>query len=234
MKRILFLLPLCCVAMISTNCKNDTKDPDPNPPIYGTEFSENLVQVYVEPATLEAQAAGDYINLPGSLVIALDFYGRGIKQHPENEEFKALSRKYGDTSYNKWIVPFTNASLLTEFSSVEVTCDRAIDSRHPAGASLADIVKLCATSPYRFIRSGYNDITKTPAFFLDHNFNIPNPGYEVVFNMLDRLTADDLKLLAPSCYLLFEQRPAPGEYTFTITFRDPDGDITTEHAVRIE
>lgn len=208
-KAFLRLCALCSLLLIGCTDNNSQ-------PISGTAFSTHYIQKYTQAQILTIHTMSD----EGCIKLLIG--GDPITHHDE-EAFRDLYTKYGDTDFNGYLVPYTMQAVATEFTSIDVTCDQAFDPAHPAGSSLADLVTLVGASAYPYLQSGYKasfDWRTAPA---DYSFEEEpvahyGSGFSPVNNRLDALSPDDMRLLDPTLYLRFKTRPAqPGTYLFTVT-----------------
>ena len=206
------LFGLCAIVLCgATGCTDNNSQP-----IDGTVFSTHYIQKYTQAQTLTIRTMPD----EGCVKLLID--GKHITHHDETA-FRDLYTQYGDTDFNGYLVPYTMQAVATEFTSIDVTCDRAFDPAHPAESSLADLVTLAGASAYPYLQSGYTasfDWRTAPA---DYRFEAEpvahyGSGFSPVNNRLDALSPDDLRLLDPTLYLRFKTSPAQtGTYLFTVT-----------------
>lgn len=193
---ILIPLLVCGFAMVA-GC-SDTKDtPDVLPPD-GTQFSETFVQQYLMPAAIGLTEIRLTSANPSVRCIHIAFDGEAY--NPGNEQFKALSVAYGDTSFNDYIIPYSNLALSEAIETVTVqwTATGATEPR-----SLDSKTRIETATPYEFIRNGYrHEEVELPE---EHTIMGENRqyGYRTVCKPLDDLTADDPTLIDyKRCYLI--------------------------------
>ncbi len=77
------------------------------------------------------------------------------------ERYDHLCIKHNDMSYNQYrsiglVRDSTPVYNDIDFTAIEITADIDFDETHPAGSSLADVVRLMSWSPYPYILSGYS------------------------------------------------------------------------------
>ena len=82
----------------------------------------------------------------------------------DKDWFNALCNKYGDVSYpNKQGIgmygqyAFIPQCITPDLVSIDVKANIDFDADHPAGSSLADIMRIRLTSFYDFVRAGYKN-----------------------------------------------------------------------------
>jgi hypothetical protein len=183
-------------------------------PIDGAYFSKTFIHVYLLPDTLRCHWESEYD------VVVMGFYGKKIDGG--DNEFEELSEKFGDTYFNRKLVPFSNRAIADEFTSIDITSDRDFDSEHPAGTSLGNLVKFYGISFWKYIENGYKfapyDTPNVPDELNNHTHNLQRGEY-LVFKKLSDLEPQDMKLLSLfSTKLYFQTRPSEaGTHNFTVT-----------------
>lgn len=218
-KGLLFLMMFVCGCSTNTDEPNKEQGEAPT----GAHFSKSFIQTYVIPDAMDA-----YIHLDQYIAIRYDGQIFGSVRDSEKEGYEALCEKYNDLSYNRKIVPNSKIALGRDYTAIHVVCDKAIDDAHPAGASLNNIIKLCAVSYSDFIASGYDAAFRTPekpiefaALSLDNGI-----GAMPIFKLLSELDKDDFRLIDPEMYLYLPKKPNAGQYEFTITMNSAEGNLT--------
>ena len=203
---------LCAIVLCgTTDCTDNNSQP-----IDDTVFSTHYIQKYTQAQTLTIRTMPD----EGCVKLLID--GNHITHHDETA-FRDLYTQYSDTDFNGYLVPYTMQAVATEFTAIDVTCDRAFDAAHPAGSSLADLVTLAGASAYPYLQSGYKasfDWRTAPADYRFEEEPVAHygSGFSPINNRLDALSPDDLRLLDPTLYLRFKTSPAQtGTYLFTVT-----------------
>ncbi len=221
MKRFfMFVIALACMCSCS---KNDEPAVVVTPPD-GTVFSKSFIQIFVVPEEIRA-----YPLMKNYLQV--EFEGdrlNGVKEDVR-EEFDALCAEYGDMSYNDKIVPYSTVAVGVDCQAIDVVCDRAVDADHPAGSSLADVVKICAVSFREYIESGY--VTSPgagdfPAEFEGGQYN--GKGAAALFKPLNEVTAEDLRLIEANFRLLFPEGLAVENLPVTVTVRTENDSWSTK------
>lgn len=202
---------------VLSGCQNKETDG----PVSGTDYSSNFVDMYVCPQSVEMSFYQD-----NTKILRIAFDGSDITSHSQDKDvadkFEALAEKYGDTQYNRQIVPYSNKALSVHLSSLSITCDREFEGI-PAGESLENIVKLYSASAYDYIANGYKGISCE--YPVDWESSVyPPEEYVPVVKSPGNFGADGLKMLFPECALYFESVPRDGiEYTFTVNFSFDNG-----------
>lgn len=103
---------------------------------------------------------------------------------------------------------------------IEITSDADWDSEHPAGSSLGDIAVFNATTPYPFIKNGYEGTEITMVKTTVDTLNPEN----LVLSFPSRYSTaahEDLCGLALRPYITFKKNPEKiGQHTLAITLTD--------------
>lgn len=215
------------LCMVSCGDKTNTGGPDGDI----SYLSESFVQVYIfaEEMTLGESYRG---------FIRVILRGEEIMQHRtgHKKRYAELSNKYGDTYYNNKIgLPNQHQVIADDFISIDIRSDRDFDEAHKAGESLADIVTILATSPAKYIESGYTDVYDWMFQPIDYKIaggSFRTYGYWPVNKRLDRLTPEDLLLMSPNVSLKFEAFPLwEKTHTITVTFKSSEKELSGETTV---
>lgn len=139
-----------------------------------------------------------------------DFDAQGCYR-PGDEKYRDLCRKHGDVGYNRKIAYLSGRDVVynaSDLLSVKVYSDRDFDAEHPAGSSLADIVRFLSCSPKEYIASGYKSLYRydpelvSPGFRSTWGYYYGRPDkekseYYPVDKMLCDIVPEDLMLLGP-------------------------------------
>lgn len=143
-----------------------------------------------------------------------------------------MVEKIGDTSYNAKYgdTRYANADTLRY---INVTCNKQIDSSHPAGSSLNDIFSIYFEDICAYVKNGYKPVT--------------GPNYYSIVNDYGSHTLFGDKLLSVnladkphgglSLNLMLETTPEhTDEYTFTVSVTNKQGKTVenTTEPVRIK
>ena len=172
--------------------------------------------------------------------------------------YMKLCEKHDDLTYDHTVIVFPwddywshQSFSADDFISVNITSDSDYDEQHPAGASLADIVRFVSLSSYQFIRNGYIAYDWSSSNIKDlytdlygvtirsDNKTTSGPGGFYPLNkLLSELQPDDLKVFGPGvkegwedkgmllAYLFFEHPPTLSKtHTFTVTMTTDDGKV---------
>jgi len=229
MRRIINFFPFL---LIFSGCFFEQKEP-----IDGTEFSKNFIQVYIVVDDMMQCFYDKSLN-----TINIFFDGEMVSQrgntnygNPTEERFNALSNYYEDITFNRKLVPYINYAVLDQFS-INVTCDRDFNN-YPAKTSLNEIIEFIGSSPYKFIKSGYNlkyDWSETEIEKYGKLGRIQKYGYHLVNKKMSEITISDMILLNQVAYLTFTEKPVSGEYTFTITLKSEDKEFVRNINITFE
>lgn len=140
-----------------------------------------------------------------------------------DKEYKRLVDSYGDNAYPETKVagpdgyPVQYAFPDKRISGVDVIAKSDYDSDHKAGSKLNDIVNLASVSPYKYIKSGYNDNASDPFtsvgswFYELFDSQTEFPPYYPVFVPLSNVGKEDFLLLGKGKGS-FIQRALPEHY----------------------
>ena len=198
--------------LIALMCScSESNVPAASPPD-GKVFTKNFIQTYVIPSDIALVS-------PANGCIAIVFDGDTVENTDEKSEYDNLAEKYQDLSYNDYLARYSTQAIGKEFSAIDIVCDNDFDESHSAGMPLNDIVKIRANSFQKFIKSGYDDSFESPELPGESsNFGFYNgKGHYPIYKSLNDVTEEDLVLIEPTVYLLFESGPAvAGWYGFTI------------------
>lgn len=187
-----FLAPMLVWGVAMAAGCSDTKEPDNIiPPPDGTEFSQTFVQLYLAPNNIRLTEL--ILTTEDSDVRCIQIAFDGEEYERESDLFKTLSAAYGDTSYNDFLVPYSNRVLAEpiEAVAVEWAATGTADAR-----PLTRVTRIDTATPYDFIRNGYRweEGTTLPEELPVMNAHTQY-GYRPVFKPLDELAADDLTLI---------------------------------------
>lgn len=142
----------------------------------------------------------------------------GTDDQVDDAEFRELSQRNGDTSYNRevtYLIGLGRDCLADNFSKIDVICtNRALDSDHPAGTLLNDRIKIRFQSCAPYIRNRYT-----------------GEEWTTYDKLLSELEDNDLTLLSPLLHLEFaETVTSPGPYELGITLTTTEEKTYTLHA----
>jgi hypothetical protein len=173
-----------------------------------------------------------------------------LSEGGRQDDFRRLSEKHKDSGYSGDVCHRVSSPSLddnerfavnTDYTEMDITCDKAYDSTHQKGASLSDLVRFVGFTPYPYILSRYASEYDYKLADLSRNFmsnyfhyvslsRESSPFYPVD-KMMDSLTSDDLTLVRDNLnglmgigVLYFQSRPESiGTYAFTVTLSTDDG-----------
>ena len=226
MKKFLFLafvaFALCscgdssnAIDEITDNTTDDTHN-DEQIQYVENEVSNYFIQKYLIPSEIEVKCVEGILYLD---VRGYKYYT--FKGHPTFEKAKEFAEFYGDTFFNRAIIPGGKSCLAYPINKITICCDKEFDAEHPKGRPLDDIVNLEFETVYEYIKNGY----RLPA-------EIPNEnrrGNDTVAHLLcfKNITAEVATLVnifpfngqminvTPLIYFA-SQPETSGEYTFTL------------------
>ena len=176
----------------------------------------------------------------------------------QKEKFEKLCQKHGDVNYNqvRSLPEFGFTELITfydkDFAVMNVVSDSDFDDAHPAGTSLADIVRFLGWSPHKYIQSGYSMSYHYMSEDLSEAFNrllllfggkeqlvaSNNSICHPIDKKISELEAKDMILLRDFSsmslgILYFEKTPENiKEHTITLKMTTDDGDVF-ENSIKI-
>ena len=187
-----FLAPMLVWGVAMAAGCSDTKEPDNIiPPPDGTEFSQTFVQLYLAPDNIRLTEL--ILTAEDSDVRCIQIAFDGEEYERESDLFKTLSAAYGDTSYNDFLVPYSNRVLAEPIATVAVEW---AETGAANACPLDSQTKFDTATPYEFIRNGYRwDEGVVPPDELPVMNTYTQYGYRPVFKPLDELTTDDLTLI---------------------------------------
>ncbi len=196
-------------------------------------YSERMINSYFDADSMEFHLCSP------DLILKIDYKtGRWL----DEAEVDILTDKYNDKYWDRYIS--TNPAALdrtscysNEFTGITVISDSDYNGI-PAGQPLDPIVRIMATSPYRWLSSHGKltyDWMSAPTDYslvLKHN---PQTVYGELFPVYkciqDLVPSDMLLLNRHSLYLLFTETPEIKEHNLRITFKDPRKDVVAEGTV---
>ncbi len=132
------------------------------------------------------------------------------------DKHRTLSEKYGDTNngdfWSSKDLDFGNYALADSFVDIDIVSDAEYDDEHPAGTSLADIVRVSFRTFYPFV-SG----------------ETKRASSEKVYKRVSELTPTDMILVeATPVVFTFTFRTPPlsaQQHNFTIIFTSDEGNV---------
>lgn len=215
--KILFLA-FACSAIGCSDKVIDTPDS-------GAGFSKSFIQLYLFPE----EAVVMDLWIPNYIGLYMEGKTIDFMSYKDSVAFRKLSEKYGDTSFNSKLVPFTNKVIGDEFTSIEITSDKDFDAKHKKGDSLADLVTMEATSPRKFILNGYkedDDMNDLSSDYVPIHYT-RSYGYWPVNKLVSELSPEDLLLLDTKVYFKFNSLPETERiHTITIVFKNAEKEIS--------
>jgi hypothetical protein len=207
-----------------------------NDPIIRNEAEEVFLRSYVmnyyEPREIKLAVLDSGNGISFYFVTDWRYYGWSYTDNGSKKAiYDVLCEKNGDMTFNRavWIGPAhpKNEYMSTNFVSIDVVSNADFDDQHPAGTSLADVIRFNATSAKPYIDSGY----------VEYEWGSGNKtAYYPIRKMLSEITPYDLVLLGDGELIglgggqfVFESQPTLSkEHTFTVTFTDDEGTIMSD------
>lgn len=167
----------------------------------------------------------------------------------DGEVYDQLCIKHSDMSYNKirsigLVIDSTPVYIDCDFLSIDIWSDVDFDESHPAGRSLADIVRFMSWSPYKYIKSGYSEyyhydkadvsaaFDRSMRVFINRDYfnSVTENCRYPVDHLVKDLTPEDMILLGYNIgflgILYFEKEPdIKGEYYFTVSIKTDNDQV---------
>ncbi len=207
------------------------------PPFWAYYDAESFVAGYVDcefKDTSDDRSFGGGIRYKNRLsIVAKDggIYYTCTSRGEAKKKYEELSIKNGDTSFNRehrlkpgWADPsqhdYYSYVFSKNFVAIDVVSNRDFDEDHPAGTSLADIVKYSCHSYWGFVSGGYKDFKST----------------YVLSGYLNEMPEEGLRLVTTlGIVLQFPPIPptAEGVHTLTVTLTTDEGEIITVKTKRV-
>lgn len=232
MKKIIYtILPIIAI-LVLTGCPDD--------PIIGglrRVFSKHFILQYenIGYADLRQDFETDSNNIVIEIELGVNsrqYEFAGIGATKLREKWDSVAILHGDTAWDRivliecdpWLGPYHPHALLNEVTAIDITSAQAWDARHPAGSSLADIVRLKTQSYKQYIRSGYDDsILEDPIDPIDQDDYRTRLMWQEM--LLSDMAVEDFELtMYYKNYLIFTTPPDhPGQYDITVTIHTEDG-----------
>lgn len=146
----------------------------------------------------------------------------GVRYATGNSKYDEIAEKFGDTHYNGYNDP-TYEAIDDTVKTIDIISTEDFDDLHPKGASLSDITSVVIASPHKYLTSGYHDEFTQDQY--DSVYNLLSPyniyfhyHYAVMYDKMQNIVPDDVKLFYPEFYVIFDQLPAKkGTYTFDVS-----------------
>jgi hypothetical protein len=207
---------------------------------------ENNSIKFAEDAGFDAPRVYEISNNVGiSILIGSQGIGKGLIDWKKGGDsyvdyYNELVEKIGDTSYNsKLMYGFSSNGIVAvadTLQSVNITCNKQIDERHPAGSSLNDLFSVYFEDPYAVIKNGYKSLTGENYYSLE---GIPEILKDFPYSIFGaKLSSVDLTTkphIGTYWTLVLETAPeTTGEYTFTVSITNKQGKTIERTAAPIK
>ena len=118
-------------------------------------------------------------------------------------------------------------SVTNDFIGISAISDADFNDI-PAGQPIDSKIRICATSPYKFIASGYKDeAAEWPQEMVDNHKYIwyDEIHNHPVYGFLDEMGREDLILLDRTIYLKFSEIPEIKSHNITVSFLMENGKV---------
>lgn len=196
----LFLLTLFLSSLLFS-CSDDNEKR-----ISGVTYQKSLISIYITPETITTENvnSGIKVSLNGNRVYS-------------GKKFKALSKYYNDTSYNKYVYNGPRAAVNDSINKVTIKTVEDFDSSHPAGSDITDLVECQYVSYYDFIKNNYKTENSERMTIEGLGYYSYIEGAEIYKRNLSDICIDNSKLMGPEFMLKFKETPdKKGIYTFNM------------------
>lgn len=212
---------------------------------YKSYRSESFVMRYDDLAAISVSRNPDFPSM--GINVSNDLMQSRFWCSPFREEgiYDMLCKKHGDFKYNErvsYLMTFEEPSHnACDLLSIKISSDRDFDAEHPAGASLADIVRFVSCSPEPFISSGYKRRYRYAPDHLSYCFrhtwgyyysgpDRKESEYYPIDKMLCDIVPEDLVLLGPDV----PYDPNRTASVFFSLFFEMTPDTAEEHRITVE
>jgi hypothetical protein len=184
----------------------------------------------------------DHVGL--SILIGSEGIGKGLINWQKGRDsyfdyYNELVEKIGDTSYNSNLMYSLSNIIIAVADTlqfVNITCNKQIDERHPAGSSLNNLFSVYFEDPYAVIKNGYKSLTGENYYSLE---GIPEILKDFPYSIFGaKLSSVDLTTkpyMGIAWRVLLDTAPeTTGEYTFTVSITNKQGKTIERTAAPIK
>ncbi|MBQ3657484.1 MAG: hypothetical protein II956_11655 [Bacteroidales bacterium] len=142
-----------------------------------------------------------YVSKDGNPeIIPVDKKELSLMVRENAKKFLQFAEQYGDTCFNRRVVPFSQLAVPDNIVEIDVICNEDYNAEHKQGSSLSDITDFYCNSFFGYIQSKYQQE--------------PNNC------LTDNINGENIQLFDPYCFLSFNQLPEKsGTYTFEVTIK---------------
>lgn len=245
MKKLMFLL---IGAMMLASCEKGIKPDngygDPPPPEYRV-FTRSYVMGYFEHTGIDITstniAPGDHDIWRRIELILLkgNYVGTYLDESEKKEAYDAICEKYGDMSYNDFVVvgginssketPGLIEYPVVNITSINIVSNAAFDEDHPAGTSLNDIFYLAHVPMTKhFIENGYGKNGFDFQQVLNTHLSEVVPEELVLTGRTESWYNIDLSRWEWGAFDLFIKPTLDKHHTFTVTVTFDDGRVLAD------
>ncbi len=135
------------------------------------------------------------------------------------EKFEQFANQYGDTCFNKQVVPYSNQAIPDNIVEIDIVCNEDYNAEHKQGSSLSDITDFYCGSFFEYIQNKYKEEKSIVTQFMRDNY-IGFDAYDVKYCPTTNVNGENIQLFDPYCYLGFNTLPEKsGTYTFEVTIK---------------
>lgn len=172
---------------------NGSNGQNNNEEYVGAFFRKSYIDYYLQPDKISAELTID----KGKMFSRLGFYGKEYSYYGGSAEFKYLSEKYGDTSFNQ-VAVWGIVALSEAIVSIEVVALSDYDAQHPKGSSLNDITLFYMHETLlEYIQQGYNgNYLKSATYPLS---KLPSKGIALANDVFCRLDFTHMPSIKGEC-----------------------------------
>lgn len=187
------LILFCILTTLFVSCSKEggTETPLPKPPEIATRFLHSFVPSYI--SFDKSNVILSDIYAPSMVILIKDPIGYSSPDvYKVDEEgaraFEQIAQRNGDTSFNREdseIAVESRRCFAENFKEIHLVCtNQNLDSAHPAGALLDDIVRMEGVSYNEYVRSGYQEEYARMS------------EYHVISKRLSEVSTDELAMLS--------------------------------------
>ena len=215
-------------------------------PISGFKVNKDNNSITLD-TSFDAPRVYDISNNVGlSILIGSEGIGKGLINWQKGRDsyfdyYNELVEKIGDTSYNsKLMYGFSSNGIVAvadTLQSVNITCNKQIDEKHPAGSSLNDLFSVYFEDPYAVIKNGYKSLTGENYYSLEGIIPeiLKDFPYSIFGAKLSSVDLTTKPYMGIAWRVLLDTAPeTTGEYTFTVSITNKQGKTIERTAAPIK
>ena len=142
--------------------------------------------------------------------------------------YNELVEKIGDTHFDTVAYIFQSVALADTLKTINITCNKDIDSNHPAGSSLNDIFSIYFDDICAVIKNGYKTLTGQSYYSIlvvvDGEICVLEDIRAFYGTKLSSVNLPDKPHSSPRLYLILDTAPEnTDEYLFTVSITNTKG-----------